>query len=126
LFAQKTGGGFATKRASIDNTKIYVVPINLTLVTTGMKLTANSDFIAYIAQIGVGSADGTLLFPLDTFGKDYMVMGVEWSVNNDLPGYVYIVATVNSTAVTVTFPNGTQSNFNVGDTSISITSLGNK
>jgi hypothetical protein len=91
-----------------------------------MKLTANSDFIVYIMLIGVGSADGTLLFLLDTLGKDYMAMGVEWSVYNDLPGYVCIVATVNGTEVAVTFPNGTQSNFNVGDTSISITSLGNK
>jgi hypothetical protein len=29
-----TGGGFATMIESIDNTKVYVVPINLTLVTT--------------------------------------------------------------------------------------------
>lgn len=99
------GGSHTVTTMTIDNTKVYTANVPPTAFPIGVKIAAAYDFVAYSMHIGGFSCDGTLLFPLDALGTDYVVLGVTYS---RYAAYVYIIAAFDDTIVSLFYPNGSK------------------
>lgn len=110
------GGSFPTTTVTIDNTQLYRVNVttNPWKGGTGFKIEGASAFTAHTLHTAARTSDGTLLFPIEALGTEYMILGLPYDGGQYLV-YVFIVGTANGTSVSVTYSNGTTTTYTINE-----------